>query len=118
MDEDDSKVTIRSGSDDFTAVYDFNKHISTLSLISIGGILGLLQNDDVVIPDRAMMLSLAALGAASLVALLMNATIIGTPISNTRKPLKSKQVFYGQWLAVCLLIFGAGIFTGAFSTNL
>ena len=118
MIDEESKEAIEIVADtDFTAAYDFNKHLSTLSLISIGGVLGLLQNSQVGISAGAASISIASLGLAALSALLMNAAIVGIALHEKPSKVSAKVVQRAQGLSVGLLLFGAGIFTGAFSKN-
>ena len=117
-DEEPTKAMKIQDEADFTPAYDFNKHLSTLSLISIGGVLGLLQNAEVGISARAASLSIASLGLAALAALLMNAMIVGIGLSADSSRLSAKFVQRAQGIAVALLLFGAGIFTGAFGKSI
>ena len=114
MSDDETPVEANSG--DATArAYDFFKHLTTLGLISIGGVLGLLQNQQVQISTRAILMSVGAIGLSAFVALLSNAGLASAP--GGREPgLRTLRTL--QWLSVALFVFGAGIFTGAFSKGL
>ena len=115
MMEDEETGIATSFTGQFDRAYDFLKHVTTLSLISIGGIFGLLQNDRVTISESSVMLSIGMIGGAAFVALTMNANIVAEPLRAPRKrKLTAKQVYIGQYIAMALLLFGAGVFTGAF----
>ena len=120
-DEDETELSAPSNEFHKTRAYDFLKHLTTLSLISIGGILGLLQNESVAISDESVLISLGSIGLAGLTALMTNGTLVGTPLSGKppgRFALNSKGLYYLQSAAVLLFMFGAGVFTGAFSIAL
>jgi hypothetical protein len=96
--------------------FDFNKHVATLALISIGGVLGLLQGSEQAISPRAAMLVMACLGTAAFIALITNSSLVGGALKSRGAP-SAKVLIASQWLSVGLLLFGAGMFVGAFSKS-
>ena len=121
MDEDDHQLSATADQFAETRAYDFLKHLTTLSIISIGGILGLLQNDSVDFPDQTIMVSIGAIGLAAITSLIVNGTLVGEPLSGKpagKYSLTPKRLYYLQSIAVLMFLFGAGVFTGAFSLAL
>lgn len=95
------------------ATYDFLKHMSTLALVAMGGMLGLAQGvGEPVSP--AILLSVAIVGGAGVLALVFMAGVAGTQILN--RVHKSNNTFaFGIVMTVVMMFAGGlGAFIAAF----
>lgn len=95
-------------------VYDFLKHISTLSLISIGGILGLIRDEVVDVSRTVTLVALGCIAFSALLALNTNSVIAGA--SSSGKMPDRTQLKVVRTVAVIGYLFGVGVFVGAFSS--
>jgi hypothetical protein len=96
-----------------TRLYDYLKYLTTLSLVAIGGVLGLLQGS-VQISGRSALVAILCLGAAGVVSLMtINFTLYIEAIGKSTPKVRFVAITLQQ-IATALLIFGLGLFLGAF----
>jgi ABC-type polysaccharide/polyol phosphate export permease len=95
------------------ATYDFLKHVSGLSLIAMGGMLGLAQglSDK---PSPAMMLSVAVVGMAGFMSLVFMAGVAATQIRQMVHKSSNTLALIIVMLVLMLFAAGLGMFIGAF----
>ena len=98
--------------------FDFLKHLAALALVSIGGILGILQGDSVSIPNDAVKISLGAIGFSVLAALFTNASLIEAKLADKPGKMTNRRLRISMWIALASFLFGAGVFTGSFTNGL
>lgn len=96
-------------------VYDFLKHISTLSLISIGGILGLVRDEMVQVPMPVVVIALGSIALAALLSVMTNSTIAGASAGD--KMPSARYLSFVRGLVAASYLFGVGIFIGAFGSG-
>ena len=95
------------------ATYDFLKHMSTLALVAMGGMLGLAQGVGEPVSLK-ILLSVAIVGGAGVLALVFMAGVAGTQI--LQRVHKSNNIFAFAIVMAVLMMFvgGLGVFIGAF----
>jgi hypothetical protein len=93
------------------ATYDFLKHMSTLSVVAMGGMLGLAQGAGTKI-DTGVILSVAMMGICGALSLVFMAGAAATQIA--QRVHKSSNGFALGMVVVIVGLFGASI--GAFTT--
>jgi len=110
MDQDASPVTGRE-----SMIYDWFKHLTSLSLLALGGVLSLSQLPDVDVKKGSLTMVVLLLAAAGIAAFsgadqLVKATADGKPMP--------RQVRWLRSLATLLLGFGLGAFLSLFMESL
>lgn len=110
MDQDSSSVTSRD-----SMIYDWFKHLTSLSLLALGGALSLSQLPDVEVKKGSLTMVVLLLAAAGIAAFggadqLVRATADGKPIP--------RQVHWMRTIATLLLGFGLGAFLSVFMESL
>lgn len=99
----------------YARIYDYFKHLTTVSLVSIGGVLGLLQGQGPAIKPLALILVISLLAAAGFLAMVMLAAISSMTLKKASEVEKvRKSMLIVQGAATFCLMFGLGIFLGAF----
>ena len=95
------------------ATYDFLKHMSTLALVAMGGMLGLAQGTGKAV-SAPILLSVGIVGGAGVLALVFMAGVAGTQILN--RVHKSNNTFAFGIVMIVVMMFagGLGVFVGAF----
>lgn len=111
----DDEVTIVRAADPLARVYDYFKHLGTVALISIGGVFGLLQGDGPKLSTKATIVTIAVLGASGALSLFCASYITTLELQGRVTPTVFKSLVIAQRVTTCLLMFGLGIFIGAFS---
>jgi hypothetical protein len=91
------------------ATYDFLKHMSTLAIVAIGGMLGLAQSLGTKI-GPIMLVSVALMGLCGALSLVFMAGVAGTQI--LQRVHKSSNGFAFAIVMIVVMLFGASI--GAF----
>jgi hypothetical protein len=95
------------------ATYDFLKHMSTLALVAMGGMLGLAQGTgDGGAPE--VLLSVAIVGLAGVLALIFMAGVAGTQILQRVHKSNNTFAFGIVFLVVMMFAAGLGVFVGFF----
>lgn len=95
------------------ATYDFLKHISTLAIVAVGGMLGLAQGIGAKI-SGAILLSVGIMGFCAFTSLTFMAGVAGTQILQ-RVHKSSNKLAYGIVLSVVLMFSAAsGVFIAGF----
>ena len=95
------------------ATYDFLKHMSTLSIVAIGGMLGLAQGVGGKV-DAAILLSVAIVGLCGFMSLIFMAGVAGTQILQRVHKSSNKFAFGIVMTVVLMFSAGLGAFIGAF----
>lgn len=95
------------------ATYDFLKHVSGLSLIAMGGMLGLAQGVSGR-PSSAILLSVGIVGLAGFLSLTFMAGIAATQIRQVVHKSSNNAALIIVMLVLMMFAIGLGVFTGAF----
>jgi hypothetical protein len=111
----------RPGSEEETrramVAYDFLKHITSLALVSIGGILALLQASGQK-PDRAALISLAMIGASAIFGtIVLNGFTVGV-VTGHASGTGDRTLVRSLRLVAMPLLLGLGIFVGTYLADL
>jgi hypothetical protein len=93
--------------------YDFLKHITSLALVSIGGILALLQASGQK-PDSGALLSIALIGGAAVLGTIVLAGFTVAEVTGKITETAPKGLARSLQLVAGLLLMGLGIFVGAY----
>jgi hypothetical protein len=88
--------------------YDFFKHLTGVSLISLGGITGLLGEQGPEVPKAKLIMLMTCIGLAGAVSLFTAASIVGTVDLGERSPISTKSVRRAVQVAVWSLAVGLG----------
>lgn len=105
------------GGDDaaYSRMYDFFKYLTGIALVSIGGVLGLLQGGGPNIRPFAIVGVVCTLGLGGLIAMSMASSMASAPLKGPESVAKLRKSVRGaQTLAILLVTFGLGVFIGAF----
>src|SRR5215212_7121085 len=95
------------------ATYDFLKHMSTLSIVAVGGMLGLAQGVGAKMSSQ-ILLSVAIVGMCGFVSLVFMAGVAGTQILQ-RVHKSSNRFAFGIVMAVVMMFsIGLGAFISGF----
>jgi hypothetical protein len=100
----------------YSRVYDYFKHLTTVSLISIGGVLGLLTGNVDGISAQVVIPVIVMLGIAGFLSIMTMCGI--SAMVMLRRPHEAKtakQLLVLQYAATFFLIIGLGWFVGAFA---
>lgn len=98
--------------------YDFLKHLTGVSLISLGGITGLLGGQGPEVPKAKLIMLMSCIGLAGAVALFTSARIVGTIDLDEGKPISTASVRRATQVAVWSLAVGLGAAIQTFLTLL
>jgi hypothetical protein len=108
----------KARSDDFyRRAYDFFKHLTGVSLVSLGGIMGLLGGQGPEVPKFKLIILMICIGLSGAVSLFTAATIV-TASDTEGRPISSRSVRLSLSVAVWLLALGLGAAIQTFSTLL
>ncbi len=98
--------------------YDFLKHLTGVSLISLGGITGLLGGQGPEVPKAKLIMLMSCIGLAGAVSLFTSARIVGTIDLGESKPISTAAVRRATQVAVWSLSMGLGAAIQTFATLL
>ena len=102
-----------SGELPFARAYDYFKHMTGVSLISIGGVFALIDGQTKI--ERAKLLAiLAAIGIAGVISLYQASALASLESKPMPREKLAKQVRYSQLAAMVFLMVGLGAFTQSF----
>lgn len=110
MTEDDTPNADR---DPDARIYDYFKHLTTVSLIAIGGVLGLVQGA-VKLPGPAILATICVLAAAGAISMTGLNIIASAELRDGVTQIQRARLRRIQPLANTLLMLGLGIFLGVF----
>jgi hypothetical protein len=115
-----SSANAQSPSDEaFTRSYDFFKHLTGICLVSIGGVLSLLQQQASEHRATAVIAVIVSLILAGLLSMIMVSSIAVLGYKGPEVAAKlRKAIPVIQGLIVLLLLFGLGVFVGTFMKGL
>jgi hypothetical protein len=88
------------------ATYDFLKHMSTLAIVAVGGMLGLAQGAGARM-SPAILVSVAVVGFSGFMSLIFMAGVAGTQI--LQRVHKSSNAFAFAIVMVVVMMFSAGL---------
>jgi hypothetical protein len=114
MSDDDEMVVVERG-DPLARIYDYFKHLTTVSLVSIGGVFGLLQGDGPKLKPVATLVILGVIAAAGGISMISASVIASVELRGPSTDRFRKWVGVVQLITTCMLLFGLGIFIGVFS---
>ena len=114
---DDEIVVIGTG-ESLARVYDYFKHLTTVSLIAIGGIFGLVQGDGPKIKPVLALIILGVIGLSGGFSMICTSIITTAELRGTVTDKLRRGLATTQWLVTSLFMFGIGIFVSAFSSIL
>lgn len=98
--------------------YDFFKHLTGVSLISLGGITGLLGGQGPEVPKAKLIMLMICIGLAGAVSLFTSARIVGTIDLGEGKRISTESVRRAMQVAVWSLALGLGAAVQTFVTVL
>lgn len=102
--------------DPFARVYDYFKHLTTVSLLAIGGIFGLLQGSGPKLKPVATMVVLGVIALAAGISMMATSAITLSELRGQLTEKTRKHLAIVQLGTTCLLMVGLGIFVGLFTT--
>lgn len=100
----------------FARAYDYFKHLTAISLISIGGVFALLDGAGAKLDLRRTFIVLVALGLAGVISLLMAGALASIEVKPVAHDKTARQVRYGMIAATFFLAVGLGSFIQTFSS--
>jgi hypothetical protein len=109
----DETLSRAQGHDPTLRIYDYFKHLSTVSLIAIGGVLGLIQGG-IKMPSLAILVTICVLGVAGIISMMGLNVIATAELKGGLTEKHSKMLSLLQPLANMCLMLGLGIFLGVF----
>ncbi len=98
--------------------YDFFKHLTGVSLVSLGGIMGLLGGQGPEVPKSKLIVLMCFIGVSGAVSLFTAATIVTTSDLGEGKRISTRAVRLSMSVAVWSLTLGLGAAIQTFSTVL
>jgi hypothetical protein len=112
----DDEIVIIEPSDPLARVYDYFKHLTTVSLIAIGGIFGLLQGNGPKLKPAATIVVLGVIALAAGISMMTTSAITFGELRGKVTEKTRTQLAILQLSTTCLLMIGLGIFVGLFSS--
>lgn len=100
----------------FARAYDYFKHLTGVSLISIGGVFALLDGAGAKFDARRVIIVLAAIGLAGVISLLMAGALASIEVKPVPHAKTVRQVRYSLVAATFFLAAGLGAFIQTFSS--
>lgn len=99
----------------FARAYDFFKHMTGISLISIGGVFAFVDGSAAKIDPVKLVVIMGFICLAGVVSLLQALTLAGLESQPVAHAKLARQVKYGQFAATGLLMVGLGAFIQSFT---
>jgi hypothetical protein len=100
----------------FARSYDFFKHMTGITLVSIGGVFALMDNSAARIDDKSVVTVLAALGLSGVTCLLMTNALVTLEVKPEDTAKMARKVRVGLIMATFFLAVGLGAFVPSFAT--
>lgn len=100
----------------FARAYDFFKHMTGITLISIGGVFALMDNSAARLDSRSVVTVLAALGLSGVTCLLMTNALVTLEVKPEPHDKMARKVRVGLIMATFFLAVGLGSFVPSFTT--
>ncbi|WP_423602307.1 hypothetical protein [Sphingomonas sp. MS122] len=100
----------------FARAYDYFKHMTGVSLISIGGVFALLDGAGAKFDPRRVIIVLGAIGLAGVISLLMAGALASIEVKPVPQAKTARQVRYSLIAATFFLAAGLGAFIQTFSS--
>lgn len=116
MTDDDEPL----GHDPLARAYDYFKHMTTLSLVTIGGVLGLLKGDGPTLKPLAVGLIIGTIAAGGVVAMAALSALAQVGLRGGAEHVAKvrKMLPWMQGAATFLVMLGLGMFLGNFVAEL
>jgi hypothetical protein len=114
----DDEIVVAEPGDSLARVYDYFKHLTTVSLITIGGIFGLIQGDGPKLKPVLALLILGVIGLAGGISMLCTSVVTAIELRGAVTDKMRRDLARIQLFVTSLLMFGIGIFVSAFSSIL
>jgi len=100
----------------FARSYDFFKHMTGITLISIGGVFALMDGKSAQLDTRSLVVVLVALGLSGVTSLLMTNTLVTLEVKPAPVAKTARQVRIGLVMSSFFLAVGLGSFVPSFAT--
>lgn len=100
----------------FARAYDFFKHMTGITLISIGGIFALMDNSAATLDSKSIVTILAALGLSGVTCLLMTNALVTLEVKPEPVAKMARKVRIGLVMATFFLAVGLGAFVPSFAS--
>lgn len=114
IDEDESEDAALP----FSRAYDFFKHMTGITLVSIGGVFALTDNSTARLDTKSVVAVLAALGLSGVTCLLMTNTLATLEVKPEPVEKTARVVRIGLFTATFFLAVGLGAFVPSFASAL
>ncbi|ODP36223.1 hypothetical protein [Sphingomonas turrisvirgatae] len=102
----------------FARSYDFFKHMTGITLISIGGVFALMDNSAAKLDTKSVVVVLAALGMSGVTCLLMTNALVTLEVKPEPHDKMARKVRVGLVMATFFLAVGLGSFVPSFTSAL
>ncbi|PKP89153.1 MAG: hypothetical protein CVT77_18575 [Alphaproteobacteria bacterium HGW-Alphaproteobacteria-16] len=100
----------------FARAYDYFKHLTGISLLSVGGVFAFLDGGEITLDPRRAAIVLACLGLAGATSLLMAGNLAALEVKPAEPAKKAKQVRYSLVASTFFLASGLGAFIQTFTS--
>jgi hypothetical protein len=100
----------------FGRAYDYFKHLTGISLVSIGGVFAFMDGSGATFDPRRVIIVLAAIGIAGVISLLMAGVLVTIEVKPVAYARIARQVRYGLIAATFFLAIGLGSFIQTFAS--
>lgn len=115
IDEDEVPRHANRERDDLLLVYDFFRHLTTLSLITIGGVLSLAQAGGMDLRRGATLVAVGAISLAGGLSLLFQGNLVSTELLGRSVARKRRTLAAIQQMTLLTYLLGVGLFVGGFT---
>jgi len=100
----------------FGRAYDYFKHLTGISLVSIGGVFAFMDGTGAKFDPRRVVIVLSAIGVAGVISLLMAGHLVSIEVKPVLHAKVARQVQYGLIAATFFLAIGLGSFIQTFAS--
>ncbi|MDP5280787.1 hypothetical protein Q9Q95_17815 [Sphingomonas sp. DG1-23] len=113
---EDETISERKDELPFGRAYDYFKHLTGISLVSIGGVFAFMDGTGATFDPRRVIIVLAAIGVAGVISLLMAGALVTIEVKTIVYAKLARQVRYGLISATFFLAIGLGSFIQTFAS--
>ncbi|WP_137861056.1 MULTISPECIES: hypothetical protein [unclassified Sphingomonas] len=107
---DDSQPEHSGGDLPFARAYDFFKHMTGISLVSLGGVFAFVGGGAIKVEPVKLYLALGFIGLGGVISLFHTTVLAALETRSVPREKLAKQVRYGQYAVTALLMAGVGAF--------
>jgi hypothetical protein len=100
----------------FGRAYDYFKHLTGISLVSIGAVFAFMDGSGTTFDPRRVIIVLSAIGVAGVISLLMAGVLVSIEAKPVLYDKLALQVRYGLFAATFFLAIGLGSFIQTFAS--